>query len=62
MIEAVVNILVGIGLAFVMNHALLASFGTPISTRNNVTMTFAMTAASLIRSYSLRRLFNRWHR
>lgn len=60
--EAFVNILVGIALAFFMNHWLLASFGQPISTHNNLVMTGAMTAASLARSYGLRRLFNWWHK
>ena len=62
LIEAVVNIMAGVAVAYVMNHFLLASFGMPISTRNNLVMTAAMTAASLIRSYSLRRVFNRWHK
>lgn len=62
LIEAGTNILVGIVLAFLLNRWLLASFGQPISVRNNLVMTFVMTAASLARSYGLRRLFNRWHR
>jgi hypothetical protein len=62
MVEAWVNVAVGLGLAYAMNFTLLASFGTPISHRQNMIMTAIMTAVSLARSYTLRRLFNRARR
>lgn len=58
-IEAWANIAVGIGVAYVMNFSILAAFNTPISHRQNLIMTMLMTAVSLVRSYTLRRIFNR---
>jgi hypothetical protein len=58
-IEAWANIVVGIGIAYVMNFLILRAFDTPISHRQNLIMTALMTVVSLVRSYSLRRFFNR---
>jgi uncharacterized membrane protein YgaE (UPF0421/DUF939 family) len=59
-IESVVNVVVGIGVAFVANIVVLSAMGFKISYRQNVSLALIMTAISLVRSYSLRRLFNRW--
>jgi hypothetical protein len=59
-VESWANIAVGLGLAYVMNFAILAAFHTPISHRQNLVMTSIMTVVSLARSYTLRRIFNRW--
>jgi len=60
LIEASVNILAGIGVAFTLNANLLPAIGVEISTAQNAAATFFYTVASLLRSYALRRIFNRW--
>lgn len=62
LIEAVINIIVGIGIAYVANILFLRAVGIEISHGQNVVMTLVMTAVSLARSYTLRRIFNRIHR
>lgn len=62
LIEAWTNILVGFGLAFMANALLFPLFGWSISSRQNFTLGLAYTALSLGRSYTLRRVFNRWHK
>lgn len=59
-IEAWVNVLVGIGLAFVVNATLHAALHIQMTARENVMLTGAFTVLSLVRSYFLRRIFNRW--
>lgn len=59
MVEAWTNIAVGIGVAYLMNFAILRGLGMPITGRQNLYMTAIMTAVSFVRSYTLRRIFNR---
>lgn len=59
MVESVANIVVGIGVAYVMNMAILAALGIHIDHRQNMLMTAGMTAVSFVRSYLLRRYFNK---
>ena len=58
-LEAVVNVAVGYGLAVGLNLTVLPAFGVPISGGQAVGVALVFTAASLVRSYLLRRLFNR---
>ena len=59
-IEAIQNIIVGIGVAYISNMVILpAVLGVHLSSGHNVTITAFFTAISFIRSYSLRR-FNNW--
>ncbi|MGK7753790.1 DUF7220 family protein [Roseovarius sp. C03] len=60
LIEAAVNIAAGIGIAFALNATLLPAIGVEISVAQNALATAVYTAASLGRSYTLRRIFNRW--
>lgn len=60
LIEAAVNILAGIAVAFTLNATLLPAIGVEISTAQNALATVLYTVASLIRSYALRRFFNAW--
>lgn len=62
MIEAVVNILVGITVAFISNIVILGAYDTNLTISQNLGITLWMTFISLIRSYSLRRYFNWKHR
>lgn len=62
LIEAGTNIAVGLLVSYVANMAFLSAIGMPISHGQNAVLAVFMTVISLIRSYTLRRLFNRWHR
>jgi hypothetical protein len=57
-VEAWINILVGIGIAYTVNMLLLPALGLPLNHAQNITITLVMTVISLIRSYVLRRFFN----
>ena len=61
-IEAWTNVLVGFGINFLANVAFFPLFGWSISPRQNLTLGVAYTAISLVRSFTLRRVFNRWHK
>ena len=58
-IEAIANIVIGIGIAFVSQIIIFSSYGIAVSTSLNVKMTMWFTAVSLTRSFILRRIFNR---
>lgn len=60
--EALTNNAVGFGIAFGINCYLLPSVRewNPASAAGYVTGIF--TVVSIIRSYVLRRIFNRWHK
>lgn len=58
-VEAWVNIFVGIGIAYTANITVLPAIGVPISHSQNIVITLVMTVLSLVRSYLLRRLFNK---
>ena len=58
MVEAVVNTVVGLGVAMVATAAICKAYGIPMTWENNFIITFWMTVLSVLRSYLLRRLFN----
>lgn len=58
-VEAVANIIVGVGIAFVSQVIIFSSYGITVSTALNVKMTLWFTVVSLTRSFVLRRIFNR---
>ena len=60
-IESWANIAIGYGVNFAANMVLFPIFGWHISARQNVALGVIYTGISLVRSYTLRRLFNRWH-
>jgi uncharacterized membrane protein YgaE (UPF0421/DUF939 family) len=57
--EALLNIAIGCGVAFLGNLVFLPLVGLQITAGQNLTLTFLFTGLSLVRSYSVRRLFNR---
>jgi hypothetical protein len=61
LIEALVNVAVGYGIAVAAQIIVFPIFGVHISLRQNIEIGFIMTAVSIARSYTLRRVFNRWH-
>ena len=62
LIEAWTNIVVGFLLNTLLNFTLFPLFGWRMTIGQNFSLVFIYTIASLIRSYGLRRAFNRWHR
>ena len=59
-IEAVTNIVVGYALAVATQFAVFPIYGLQVGVVENLGLGLAFTAVSLIRSYFLRRLFDRW--
>jgi uncharacterized protein YacL len=58
-VEAVVNTVVGLLIAMLATYTICRVYDIPITTRNNFIITFWMTVLSVVRSYVLRRFFNR---
>ena len=59
MIEAVTNVVVGYALAVITQIVAFPWFGLQVSLGDNLAIGAAFTGISLIRSYALRRLFER---
>lgn len=62
LIESATNIAVGLGVSMLANFVVFPLFGWRISASQNLALGVIFTAISLVRSYALRRAFNRWHR
>lgn len=62
LIEAVTNVAVGYVLAVVTQVMVFPWFGLHPSLGENLALGGIFTAISLIRGYSMRRLFERWRR
>lgn len=62
LIEAAVNVSVGITVAFISNVVILNAYGANLNLSQNVGITLWMTVISMLRSYALRRYFNLKHR
>lgn len=61
-IEAAMNILIGYGISMTANFLIFPLFGWEISLSQNLTLGVIYTGISFIRSYLLRRFYNRRHR
>ena len=61
LLESIANILIGMGIAFAAQLIVFPALGLVVRLDQNVAITVAFTAVSLVRSYVLRRLFNRLH-
>ena len=59
LIEAVANLAVGFVAAVATTHAVLPLFDMVPSVQDSLEITAIFSAVSLVRSYALRRLFNR---
>jgi len=62
MLEAIINVLVGYGIAVAGQMLIFPLFGIHVPLQDNLIIGLLFTLVSLCRSYALRRLFNRWHR
>lgn len=61
LIESLVNIAVGLGLSLFFQATVLPLLGVPMPWRVNLTFAAVMTAVSIARSFTLRRLFEAMH-
>lgn len=61
LIEAWANVLVGYWVAVGANAAIFPLLGLHVTVKENFLMGGFFTVVSLVRSYLLRRAFNRWH-
>ena len=59
--EAIVNVLVGYGIALTSQMVIFPVFGIYIPVKDHALIGLFFTAVSIIRSYTLRRIFNKWH-
>jgi hypothetical protein len=60
LIEAVTNVGVGYALAVLTQLIVFPWFGLTASLQDNLAISAAFVGVSLIRSYTLRRVFERW--
>jgi hypothetical protein len=60
-VETLVNVAVGYCIAVAAQIVVFPLFGVHISLRQNIEIGIIMTAVSIVRSYTLRRVFNHWH-
>ena len=58
-IESWANILVGFGINYIANMLVLPLFGFHITMKDNLIIGVIYTVISLVRSYTIRRYFNR---
>lgn len=61
-VEAVANVLVGYGVALVSQLIIFAAYDVRLSLGQNAMIGVWFTLISLVRSYVLRRCFNRWRK
>ena len=59
--EAVANVAIGYLVAVAAQICIFPLFGIRVNLQDNLLIGAAFTAVSLVRSYALRRIFNRWH-
>lgn len=57
LVEALINVAVGFGLAVLTQMAVFPFFGLAVSLGQNLQIGAIFTAVSILRSYALRRLF-----
>lgn len=61
MIESISNVAIGYMVALASQLAIFPMFGIHIPLSDNIAIGAWFTVISIIRSYAVRRLFNRWH-
>ncbi len=60
LIEAITNVVVGYALAVITQIVVFPWFGLQVPLRDNLAIGASFVMISLLRSYALRRLFERW--
>ena len=61
-IEAVINTAVGFAISFAVLHGVAWLYDLPLNHTQNAEITAIFTITSLLRSYALRRVFNKLNR
>lgn len=61
MLESVINVLVGYGVAVGAQLMIFPLFGVNLPIGDNMLIAVLFTAVSLVRSYCIRRVMNRFH-
>lgn len=61
LLESIINVVIGFGIATVANIIALPWFGYDVSPADAAGIGGVLTIVSIIRSYALRRLFNWFH-
>jgi uncharacterized membrane protein YgaE (UPF0421/DUF939 family) len=59
-VETLTNVIVGLVVSFIANLVIFPLLGWEISTSQNILLVIFYTVVSIIRSYALRRIFNRY--
>lgn len=59
LLEAVVNTVSGLVISFIIQLIIYPTMGIPVKLYQNVIITFVFFIASIIRSYLVRRIFNK---
>lgn len=59
--ESVLNVMIGYGVALLTQIAVFPLFGMHVSISDNLAIGGIFTVVSIVRSYYVRRLFNRLH-
>lgn len=59
-IEALFNTAIGLVIAMVATQGICYAYDIPMSLHSNFILTFWMTVISVVRSFAVRRLFNRY--
>ena len=60
-IESFINVAIGYGVALVSQMLVFPLFGINIAMESNLLIGAIFTVISIVRSYVVRRVFNRWH-
>lgn len=60
-IESCLNVIIGYAVALASQLAIFPMFGIHIPLSDNIAIGAWFTVVSIIRSYAVRRMFNRWH-
>lgn len=61
LLESVINVLIGYGIAIITQYAVFPVFGIHMPLHEHLLMGLLFTVVSIIRSYYVRRLFNWLH-
>lgn len=61
LVEALTNIVIGLGVGFVSNIVVLPLFGYHVSLTDGFLISVVFTVISLVRSYVVRRVFNKYN-
>ena len=60
-LESCTNVVIGIFIGFVANIAVLPAFGYPVTLGDAVWISIVFTVISLLRSYVIRRVYNKYN-